>query len=150
MEAELQIRRYQDADHEGVLSLHRIGLKQTGADLGAGPWDDDLKDINNHYINNNGEFLVGTSGGNLIAMGAFRKVSSVRAEIKRIRVHPDHQRRGLGVQIMTELERRAANLGYEEICLDTTTLQVPAQKMFEKLGYLYVGQGEFHGFDVLI
>jgi ribosomal protein S18 acetylase RimI-like enzyme len=150
MEEKLQIRRYEDSDHEEVISLHQTGLEQTGTDLGPGPWNDDMTDINNHYINNNGDFIVGLSGGKLVAMGAFRKVSSIRAEVKRIRVNPDHQRCGFGEQIMTELERRAARLGYEEICLDTTTLQIPAQKMFEKLGYLYIRHEKFQGLDVLM
>ncbi|MDA2933939.1 GNAT family N-acetyltransferase [Acidobacteria bacterium AH-259-D05] len=102
MEGELQISRYQDSDHEEVVALHYLGLDQVGANLGGGPWDKDLNDIQNHYINNNGDFLVGICGGRLVAMGAFRKVSTTRAEIKRIRVNPDFQRRGFGEEVYAE------------------------------------------------
>jgi GNAT superfamily N-acetyltransferase len=40
-------------------------------------------------------------------MGAFRRTDPERAEIKRMRVHPDYQGRGFGQIILSELEARA-------------------------------------------
>lgn len=68
-------------------------------------------------------------------MGAVRRTSADKAEIKRLRVHPDMQRRGFGQQILSELEIRAAGLGYRVLHLDTTTNQVAAQALFAKNGY---------------
>ena len=126
----LEIRRYQDADNPAVWELHHRALEATGAYF-PGKWNDDIDDIQNHYLNNGGEFLVGILDGKIVCMGAFRRKSDTLAEIKRMRVLPEYQRRGLGQAILNQLEAKAILLGYRELCLDTTTLQIAAQKMYE-------------------
>jgi hypothetical protein len=64
----LEIRRYQDADKPAVWELHRRALEATGAYF-PGKWNDDLSDIQNHYLNNGGEFLVGILDGKIVCMG---------------------------------------------------------------------------------
>src|SRR4051794_18882364 len=119
----LQIRRYQSGDHDQVWNLHNIALWQVGAHAGNGPWDNDLHDIEEVYLNNGGEFLVGVLDGQIVAMGAIRRITPDKAEVKRMRVHPDHQRRGFGRQILTALEDRARELGYHTLTLDTALIQ---------------------------
>lgn len=101
--APLRIHRYDPCDRETVWDLHLLGLAQTGADVGRGPWDD-LKRIETEYLAPGGEFLVGEHDGRVVAMGGFRRLTSLEAELKRIRVHPDFQRRGFGQAILVELE----------------------------------------------
>ncbi len=144
----LEIRRYQDADNPAVLELHHLALEATGAYF-PGKWNDDLDDIQNHYLNNGGEFLVGTLDGKIVCMGAFRRKSDTLAEIKRMRVLPEYQRRGFGQIILNQLEEKASQLGYTELCLDTTTLQVPAQKMYQKNGFTVTGRGQIPPFEVI-
>ncbi len=130
----LQLRRYRETDHDEVVWLHHLGLEQFGADAGPGPWDDDLKDITSHYFEH-GDFIVGFLGGRLVAMGAVRGISSEAGEIKRMRVLPEFQRRGFGHQILEALEKRAADLGYARLFLDTSENQVPAQAFYLTHGY---------------
>lgn len=145
----LKIRRYKPSDNEAVWELHRLALEPTGAMLSDGKWNDDFNDIENHYLNNGGEFIVGTIDNRIVCMGALRKKSETMAEIKRMRIHPDYQRKGLGQLILDRLEERARQLGYTELCLDTTTKQVPAQKLYEKNGYIEVNRDLFMGFEVI-
>jgi ribosomal protein S18 acetylase RimI-like enzyme len=144
----LEIRRYQDADNPAVWELHHRALEATGAYF-PGKWNDDIDDIQNHYLNNGGEFLVGILDGKIVCMGAFRKKSDTLAEIKRMRVLPEYQRRGLGQAILNQLEAKAILLGYRELCLDTTTLQIAAQKMYEKNGFTEVRRGLMPPFEVI-
>jgi Acetyltransferases len=144
----LEIRRYQDADNPAVWELHHRALEATGAYF-PGRWNDDLDDIQNHYLNNGGEFLVGILDGKIVCMGAFRRKSDTLAEIKRMRVLPEYQRRGLGQAILNQLEAKAILLGYRELCLDTTTLQIAAQKMYEKNGFTEVRRGLMPPFEVI-
>ncbi len=136
----LEIRRYSNADHNDVWNLHILGLQRVGAYLGNGPWDDDLHDIESVYLNNKGEFLVGTYEGRLIAMGAVRKTTDELAEIKRMRVHPDFQGRGYGQRILDELEKRALELGYSTLHLDTSVVQIAAQHLYRKNGFKETGR----------
>lgn len=116
----------------------------------AWKWDEDLHDIENHYLNNGGEFLVGILDNKIVCMGAFRKKSDTLAEIKRMRVLPGYQRRGFGQMILTRLEQEAVQMGYTELCLDTTTLQAPAQKFYEKNGYIEVGREQVPQFELIL
>jgi ribosomal protein S18 acetylase RimI-like enzyme len=135
----LLILRYQPEDNEAVKALHYAGLEQFDADAGieADPFlDADLDEIENVYIRTRGEFLVGLCDEKIVAIGGLRKVTETRVEIKRMRVHPDYQRRGFGQEILEKLLDIAAGLGYQEICLNTTSPMTPAQKLYEKYGFV--------------
>ncbi|GHO88617.1 GNAT family N-acetyltransferase [Dictyobacter formicarum] len=137
------LRRYTSVDQEAVERLHVSVLQQTGAYLGRGPWDDDVYAIEDVYLKNQGEFLIGECDGRLVAMGALKRTGPERAELKRMRIHPDYQGRGYGQLILTELENRARALGYQTLHLDTSILQIPAQKLYEKNGFREVGRDQY-------
>lgn len=137
----LQIRRYQISDLPVVWELHTLGLAEIGANPSYGSsWDKDLDDIENIYLKE-GDFIVGEYQGRVVAMGAFKKISNEIAEVKRIRVHPDYQRRGFGQIIIEELEERAKKLGYKKLVLDSSPKWKKAQKFYRKNGYIEVKRG---------
>ena len=144
------LRRYTPADQETVEYLHVHAIQQTGAYLGRGPWDDDVYAIEETYLNNQREFLIGEWDGIFVAMGALRRTSSERAEIKRMRVHPDYQGRGLGQIILSELEARACAIGYKTLHLDTSVVQVPARKLYEKNDFREVGRDTYNDLEVIL
>lgn len=143
------IRRYERTDHAEVWELHLAALSAVGADAGRGPWDDDLFDVEGVYLDSGGEFLVGILGGQVVAMGALKRTSDERAEIKRMRVSPGEQRRGLGQAMLAALEHRAGELGYRELHLDTTSGQKAARRLYEKNGYREVRRGEWRGYEMI-
>ena len=147
--AMMHIRRYEPTDHEAVWQLHNRALDAVGANAGNGPWDDDLHAIETVYIDNRGEFLVGEFEGRIVAMGALMRTDDHQAQIKRMRTHPEFQRRGFGQQILSALERRAMDLRYARLHLDTTRKQVAAQKLYEKNGYVFAGEGQVGRFPCL-
>ena len=144
------MRRFEEADHDAVWALHNLALAESGAHAGNGPWDDDLHDIARVYLAAGGEFLVGVLDGQLVAMGALRRTTPDRAEIKRMRVHPAFQRRGFGKAMLAALERRAIELGYAALHLDTTVIQVAAQRLYLAHGYREVGRSVVGGFDTVL
>ncbi len=144
------LRRYITSDQEAVEHLHVHVIQQAGAYLGRGPWDDDVYAIEETYLNNQGEFLIGEWDGVFVAMGALRRTSPERAEIKRMRVHPDYQGRGIGQIILDALEARARILGYKTLHLDTSVVQLAAQKLYAKNGYREVGRDIYGGLEVIL
>lgn len=144
------LRRYTPADREAVIEMHVRVIQQTGAYLGRGPWDDDVYAIEETYLNNQGEFLIGEWDGAFVAMGALRRTTPERAEIKRMRVLAEYQGRGFGQIILTELENRARALGYRTLHLDTSILQAPAQRLYEKNGFREVGRDVYNGLEVIL
>ena len=144
------LRRYTPADQKALEHLHVHAIQQAGAYLGRGPWDDDVYAIEEMYLNNQGEFLIGEWNGTFVAMGALRRTSPERAEIKRMRVHPDYQGRGIGQIILSELEASARTLGYKTLHLDTSVVQLAAQRLYEKNGYHEVGRDIYGGLEVIL
>ncbi len=145
----MRIRRYRESDHDDVWALHNLALEGTGAHLGNGPWDEDLHDITGVYLEKGGEFLVGVEQDKIVAMGALMGSAGRTAEIKRMRVHPDFQRRGHGQAILLALESRAIHLGYIRIKLDTTVQQIAAQGLYVANGHAEIGRKTAHGFEVI-
>jgi GNAT superfamily N-acetyltransferase len=134
----MHVRRIKATDHDSVWNLHHLALKATGAHLGDGEWDDDLRRIDSVYLENGGEFLVGEFDGRLVAMGALKRTCAARAEIKRMRVHPDFQRRGLGRRMLEALETHSRSAGFRVLHLDTTDLQPAAVRLYTDRGYTCV------------
>jgi ribosomal protein S18 acetylase RimI-like enzyme len=146
----LKIRQYRPSDNDAVWELHRLALEPTGAMLPGGPWnDDDLNNIQKNYIDDHGDFVVGIIDNTIVCMGALKKKSETMAEIKRMRVHPDFQRKGFGQKILDILEEKAHQFGYTELCLDTTTKQIPAQGLYEKNGYHQTGRTSYAGLEII-
>ena len=146
----LQIRRYEPQDHDEVWDLHNLALWQVGAHAGNGPYDDDLHHIESVYLHNGGEFLVGLLDGKIVAMGALRRITEQKAEVKRMRVHPAYQRKGFGQLILSALESRARELGYIALALDTAVIQTAAQQLYLKNGYRETGRTVLSGFDAIL
>lgn len=130
------IRDYQTSDHAYVVHLHIIALKNIAAyaAIERGEWDKDLNDIESNYLKKHGAFLVGIIDKKIIAMGALRKITDDIVEIKRMRVDPEFQRKGFGQRMLDALEKRAKELGYMEIQLDTTVKET-GQNLYRKNGY---------------
>ena len=89
----MRIRQYRVVDHDAVWELHNFVLQLAHAQAGSGAWDDDLHDIESVYLDDRGEFLVGIVDDQIIAIGPLKKRTEVQGENKRMRVHPDHQRK---------------------------------------------------------
>ncbi|HET7273021.1 MAG TPA: GNAT family N-acetyltransferase [Rubrobacter sp.] len=142
----LHVRRYEPGDKVIVRRLHDDALNEVGAHLGSGPWDEDLDDIEAVYLDSGGEFLVGVLDEEVVAMGALRRVSPEVAELKRMRVRPDLQGRGYGQALLDALHRRADELGYSTLQLDTTVQQRVAQHFYIKNGYREVRRGSIGPF----
>jgi GNAT superfamily N-acetyltransferase len=140
------IRRYERRDREAVKRLHILTL---GKIYKSGPWEEDLDHIEESYIQDGGEFLVVEVDLHIIAMGAIRRMNESTAELKRMRVHPDFWRRGIGQMLLERLEFVAKGKGYQVMELDTTTLQKPAQQLYIKNHYQEVKRGMRGPFDCI-
>lgn len=145
----LHFRRYEPQDYEAVKELHYAGLRQMGVIRTYDPnYDYDFDNIEHTYINNKGDFLVGLEGKYIVVIGAIRKVTKQKVEIKRIRVREEYQRKGYGEAILLRLIERAKELGYKELCLDTLVNNIPAQKLFEKHGFIETKRSKAGPYDL--
>ncbi|MEV5753448.1 GNAT family N-acetyltransferase [Actinoallomurus sp. NPDC052308] len=129
--AGLHLRRYTARDQEAAFNLHQECLLRVGVRPGDGVYyDDDFARIEEIYLRDRGEFLVGEVRGEMAALGGLRRVDAVTAEMVRLRVRPDLQGRGYGALLVTVLEQRAAELGYRVLRADTTVRQRAALALY--------------------
>jgi putative acetyltransferase len=80
-------------------------------------------------------FLIAWVGGRPVGCGALRPMAPGVAEVKRMYVEPDVRGRGIARQLLAALERRAAELGYVGLRLETGLRQVSAMRLYESAGY---------------
>jgi ribosomal protein S18 acetylase RimI-like enzyme len=142
----LLIRRYEPADADTVLALHRDGLALVGLFPGDGVYYEyDLYQLEELYLRHGGEFLLGERKGVRVAMGGLRRLDDERAEMVRLRVSPPVQRLGFGTAMVLALEERAVELGYRMLCGDTTEYQGPALELYRRFGWEETGRRTING-----
>ncbi|AMB58965.1 GNAT family N-acetyltransferase [Microterricola viridarii] len=99
-----------------------------------------------HFTAPAGQFLLvvdaadEVGGGELLGCGGIRRIQRadaglVRFEVKHLYLRQGTRGRGLGRALLTELERRAEQLGAEEIVLDTNASLESAGQLYRRAGY---------------
>jgi GNAT superfamily N-acetyltransferase len=140
MGRELAIRRYEPADADRVWTVHERALRASPLtfveDAAA---DEDIAAISERYLDAGGEFLVRLVDGEIVATGGFRPRGEATVEIRRMRVDPDHQRRGYGARILEALEARAQARGFERAVPETNERLAAARELYEGRGYEEAG-----------
>jgi GNAT superfamily N-acetyltransferase len=79
--------------------------------------------------------LVAYVGGAPVACGAVRLLGPGVGEVKRMFILPDWRRRGMGRQLLAELEREAVSIGCSRVRLDTGDRQTAALTLYRSSGY---------------
>jgi len=96
---------------------------------------DSIKNVVVAYINNKPA-----------GCGSFKEFDDATIEIKRMFVKPEHRGTGLANQILYELEKWGAELGYTFSILETGIKQVEAIRFYQKNGYKQIDNfGQYAG-----
>lgn len=144
MGSTLGVRRFRSGDTDAVWSVHERALRASPLtfveDAAA---DADLRDVQSAYLDAGGEFLVGeceTSApepteSTLVGIGGYLPVDERTIQIRRMRVHPDHQRRGFATELLAELEARATAEGFAVAVLETIETLRAARAFYDEAGY---------------
>lgn len=130
---------------KAVLALNELSVKQSeyiGKSVSP-KWHDDLSKITQKYTDKKGAFLLWFSGSRLIGMGGILRINAGTAFIKRVRVHPHYQRKGLSAKILAALEKKAIALGYKKLVANTAKGNIPAEKMLLNASFRPTGEKEF-------
>jgi ribosomal protein S18 acetylase RimI-like enzyme len=142
----LSLRCYPAEDYS---SMRHLALKHIGLNRGKDQWGDALRQIADFYQDDQGELIVGCIEKQIVAIGVLKRASNPVAEILRIVVHPDFQGRGYGQQLLEYLEAQAMKSGYRTLKLHTTSLQVAAQRLYQRNGYIEIRRQPWRGMERL-
>ncbi|MFG0330600.1 MAG: GNAT family N-acetyltransferase [Phycisphaerales bacterium] len=128
-----------DQDGPDILRLYRLGVLSAN----AFPDDniDDLERLADHYLadgERSGFWLAEASIQDrscVVGMvGVLHRGESV-AEIRRLRVDPDHRMRGIGTRLMEQALSFCRDSGCLKVVLDTWIERAPAIALFERFGF---------------
>jgi GNAT superfamily N-acetyltransferase len=137
------LTRYESKYLEQILALHRSAMDGFVTGINQHDEEADLLSIEQAYINDGGEFLVGLWDERIIAMGGFHRLSDTTAELRRMRIRKDLQGRGYGSQLLLELERKAHDQGFRTLCLETAAARPLTLEFYRKHGYRETGRGSY-------
>lgn len=83
-----------------------------------------------------------------VGCGAIREFDSQSMEVKRMYTLPEYRGKGVAKSILNELEKWAAELGYQKCILETGHRQPEAIALYKKSGYINVpNYGKYAGVE---
>ena len=123
----MKIRAFDIADQAAVIELWQACALVV-------PWNDPVKDIARKLKVDADLFLVGESGGEIVAtvMGGYE---GHRGWINYLAVSPQHQRKGYGREIMEFVEQRIQQKGCPKINLQIRGSNTQAAAFYQAIGY---------------
>ena len=136
------------ADKTSIIELNNKSLSEIEVE-GLPDFFSDFNNIESYYLAN-GTFVVAEIDGELVGMGGLRVVDPGTARINRMRVDPNHQRKGIAREILGLLEEKAKVYSVKKILLNTLKVQLKAQSFYESHGYIKIGEGSPNGFEVVM
>jgi putative acetyltransferase len=86
-------------------------------------------------------FWSAWEGPLLLGCGALKELNREHGEVKSMRTHNAHRRKGTGRAILTHIIEVAKSRAYERLSLETGSMEAfkPAQRLYESFGFIYCG-----------
>ena len=111
---------------------------------------DDMVDVQAHYFDRRGIFLVVLGDGQLIGTSALRQIDDTTCELKRMWLLPEYHGQGIGYRAIQMLFEFARTAGYRTIRLETGAQQTCAIKFYERVGFRHIKPFDDSDHDVFM
>jgi len=95
----------------------------------------DVDDVQTHYFDAKGAFLVALNGEEVIGSGALQKLDKDTAELKRMWLLDAYHGQGIGYRLIMQLFDFAREQNYTRLRLQTSPEQVRALDFYRKVGF---------------
>lgn len=89
----------------------------------------------NEGLDPNLTFYIARLGGQAVGCGGLRYLQPGIGEVKRMFVRPEVRGQGVARKILSRLEERARELGYERVWLETSNQHTEAMALYRACGY---------------
>lgn len=133
-----------DSNHPDFIGL----VKQLDADLAARDGSDHSFYSQFNKINMIKHAIVAYDDGIPVACGAIKEFAPDAMEVKRMYTLPSHRGKGIAGQVLSELEKWAAELLYKKCVLETGKRQPEAIRLYTKSGYRSIpNYGQYIGIE---
>ena len=125
----------ENSDFTNLISALDKSLWEHYPELKADYWGNNILDLNPNVI-------IIYFENKAVACGCFKKYDKNKVEIKRMFFTPEYRGMGLAQFVLQELENWAQDLGYSFSVLETLYKQKEAIALYQKAGYLIIGNYE--------
>lgn len=139
---QIAIRQWQDTNFDAAVTLNREAEEHIDMASETGDWAQDMEGVTGTFMGSGGDFLLGFQGEQLVVMGGYKRLSETVAEVKRMRVTPELQGKGIGYWFLDLLEGRMVEAGITDAEVSTTSEQEGAIHLYKGAGYTEVGRFE--------
>ncbi|MFZ5821567.1 MAG: GNAT family N-acetyltransferase [Chloroflexota bacterium] len=105
----------------------------------------DMDEVESHYFDRGGMFLVALDDEQVIGSGALRKLDKDTVELKRMWLLEAYQGQGIGYRLLTQLFDFARSQDYARVRLQTSLEQARALAFYRRVGFYEIpcyNQGE--------
>ena len=106
-----------------------------GVDLCFQNFSAEISNLSDIYGPPRGCLLLARANGKAVGCVAVRNQNGATCEMKRLYVKPEYRGAGLGRRLAENAIRKARQLGYVRIVLDTLPSMAEAQPLYESLGF---------------
>lgn len=116
-------------------NLFKEYVNWLGIDLGFQKFEDELLSLQKMYGPTHGTIILCKDDHEFVACVAVRPIDDKIAELKRMYVKPNFQRKGIGEELLRLSLAFAKNAGYKKARLDTLNTMLPAMSLYKKNGF---------------
>ncbi len=127
------IRSFRREDQAACKALYEQGL--IGGRISENDTGLDIDDIESAYMKDGNHFWVAEADGMVVGTIGVQHHDEGTGEIRRLRVHPDYRRRGIGTALVETAVRFCREEAYLKVTLDTFMERDPAIRLFEQFKF---------------
>jgi putative acetyltransferase len=131
----LNIRPATNSDSDAIKIVVFSVLEEYGLEPDPGKTDEDLESINSHYWQNGGYFGVVEEINCIVATLGLYRVDEMTCELRKMYALPSQRGRGLGKKLMEFALKKAREMGYKRIILETATPLKEAIGLYKRFGF---------------
>jgi len=129
------IRKAKKGEETQLLNLVKEVLNEYKLEIDTGEIDKDLTDLDKYYFNDKGWFFVLEVEGKIIASSAICRMSDKQCELRKMYLLKEYQGKGFGKLLLEASLKKAMELGYEEIILESNKVLQTANAMYRNYGF---------------
>ncbi|MCJ8282024.1 MAG: GNAT family N-acetyltransferase [Rivularia sp. ALOHA_DT_140] len=131
------IRQWKVGDRNSAAGVIRTVLSEYGLGWEPDGADKDVLQVEDYYLNKNGEFWVIEYQGEIVGTGAYYPIERGEdsVEIRKMYLLPKARGFGLGKFLLQQLEAAISCRGFKQIWIETASVLSEAVKLYESNGY---------------
>jgi len=130
------LRKAESGEENTIFELVKTVLAEYGLRTDPQGTDKDISDINKYYFSNGGWFSVIEKDGMIIGSYGIFRINDNICELRKMYLLNEYQGQGLGKLMMEDALKKAGELGYSEIILESNRVLIKALGLYRKYGFV--------------